>query len=184
MTYDVDDFSTLLPGDIIFTGMGEPAKTVVKFGQTLLNDDCRFEHVALALGDGIAVEARPPKARVFDIDPTHSSLYFRLPLTDEQRDLIWINASVVEVKYSWLAFPHLGLIRLGLTSDWMTRTLMGSRRRICSQLVDERLTKSGFQVFNDGRTYGDVTPGDLYYRFSLDPMCVSFRLDGKKNWEM
>lgn len=184
MIFDPGDFSQVIPGDVIFTNMSQPARVIVKTGQMILNDDCRYEHVAICVSHETGLEARPPAARFFKIEQAHPSLYFRLPLSDDQRSLIQEQSWAADFpRYSWLTYPHLASIRLGLTNEGLSSKLMTSERRICSQLVDERLTKIGYHVFDDGRVYGDVTPGDLYYRFSLDSGITAFRLDGKKNWE-
>jgi hypothetical protein len=184
--YDVEDFSSPLPGDVFFTVMGQPAKAGVKIGQMLIGDDSRMQHTGIAIKNNQLMEVRPPAARIVDINPSKDSYWFRLPLSDYQRDTIdYIARSQLErglVKYSWACYPNLAVQHWGWEIRNLDEYIQKTSRRICSQSVDELLTVSGYQVFHDGRKFGDVSTGDLHWRLAMTNDVKVFRIDGKEGW--
>lgn len=186
MKYDVNDYTKTLPGDVVFTKVGMPGVITIKIGQSFVGDDDRYHHTAIAIGEDMLMEARPPQARIVGIDPNHSSIWYRLPLTDEQRDDIHHSSraffKIGVIKYHWMVYPWIGMLHLGMSPQRFRQALLKSDRRICSQMVDEQLTDVGYHLFNDNRSYLDVTPGDIRYRLSSDPSVTPFRLDGKDPW--
>lgn len=178
------------PGDLGFTTIAGMVGGWVNFGQAALNDACRFDHVfavAHAVGDpeypgGLIVEAMPNGARVRPLadrlGPGYA--YATVPLTDEQRRMVpaiaqgFVAARAGRgVPYSFGTYLELALAQYRVTR-WTTpglRKLIDDKGHlICSQLADELLRRVGFHVFDDGRWRGDVTPGDLFYRF--DPRVI------------
>jgi hypothetical protein len=88
----------------------------------------------------------------------------RLPLTDEQRDRVrYAAASLEHTPYGFLDLLSVGLLQYGITNRWLSARVRRQDRLICSQLVDELLRRIGFQVYDDARWPGDVTPGDLFW---------------------
>lgn len=88
----------------------------------------------------------------------------RLPLSDEQRAQVRDAADDLRgTKYGFLDLLSVGLMQYGIFWGWVRRRAQRQDRLICSQLVDELLRRVGFQVYDDGRWPGDVTPGDLFW---------------------
>jgi hypothetical protein len=88
----------------------------------------------------------------------------RLPLTKPQRDRVEpIAASLKGTGYGFLDILSVGLLQYHLRPGFLKRRVERQDRLICSQLVDVFLQRLGFQVYDDGRWPGDVTPGDLLW---------------------
>lgn len=173
----------ILPGDIGFSQIAMPGKITVAAGQLAMGDGCRYEHVRLGLTGMQFGEARPPKAQIVDFDQSKhgETLWFRLPLTPSQRELIDRTArqelSEGTIKYAWSAYANIGLLKWGIRPQFIKNHVEKSRRKICSQYADRYLTLAGFDVLHNVLP-GEVTPGDLYYRISQDPESIPFRVDG------
>lgn len=177
----------LLPGDVGFSTIAMPGKITVTAGQMLMGDSNRYEHVKIALTNQEFAEARPPKARIvkFNQQDHGDTLWFRLNLSDEQRALIDDNVrndfKQGDIKYAWSAYLNIALLKWGIRPEWLKVRTETSRRKICSQFVDRHLTLAGVDVL-EGVTPGEVTPGDLQARFSLDPSVIPFRVDTLAPW--
>ena len=178
------------PGDLGFTTIGGVVGDVVNYGQAGLHDACRFDHVFVVVcpvgspgtPDGLIVEAMPSGAR---FRPLAERLgpgfaYASIDLTDEQRRMVYAVALSFTsarggrgVPYSFGTYLELALAQYRVTR-WATpglrKAIDNHGHLICSQLADELLRRVGYQAFDDGRWKGDVTPGDLYYRF--DPRVI------------
>lgn len=175
------------PGDAGFSTIpGMPGK-VPMWGQVLLRDACRFDHafwVVNAVGDpdypdGRIVQAMPCGAEYQPLAPrlTPGFAYAHIELSDDQRRMVpAIAEGFVQARggrgigYGWLSYPALAAINYKMPIPHLKAYIGNSGRLICSQLVDEGLRRVGYHVFNDGRWYLDVTPGDLYY--ALDPRVI------------
>jgi hypothetical protein len=154
-------------GDIGFATIGGRVGPWVALGQALLRDECWFTHTWIEIGHGNVIEAMPGGARVtakvFEGIPDYGRV--RLPLTDEQRDVIsWYGPTLKGVPYSFLDYASLALLHLGLPRRLTARRVTSSGHMICSQLVDHVLSRAGFRLFEDGRLSQDVTPGALFRR--------------------
>jgi len=141
----------------------------VALGQALLRDECWFTHTYLVARPGVIVEAMPRGARSGVLAGTDrigpGFGYIRLPLTDEQRALVWPWAlERIGTPYSFLDYLSLALLHLGLPRRLVAGRVTSSGHMICSQLVDAALTDAGFHLFDDGRLSQDVTPGALFRR--------------------
>ncbi len=185
MTYNVQDLTRTIPGDVGFTLTHGAGRYTIPWGQAFIGDGSVWEHTFLCLGNGAAIEARPPRARIFQTQLDDDVLYYRLPLTTEQRLFLstqpWLDFHDHEIRYSWLAYLNMGLLRMGVRPEFIKRNVESSPRKICSQLVDKYLTDSGMDVL-EGVFPGEVSPGDLAFRFANDPACQPFRLDGAPTW--
>lgn len=180
--YDVNDFSKVISGDVGLTLTAGPGRYTIPWGQTLIGDSSAFEHAVLAIGDNVLIEARPPKARIRSVFRDDAIVWFRLPMSDEQRDFCatqtWLDMQSYDVKYAWSAFLYMGALRFGLRTEALKKHVAESKAKICSQLVDDYITKSGFHLL-DGVDPGNVSPGDLQYRLSYDRSVTAFRTDGR-----
>lgn len=156
----------LRPGTIGFSTIGGSVGWLVRLGQFVIADDCRYSHVFVVLDGNQVLEAMPRGARFRQLttEDIAASSFWEFPLTERERSWLMFEASMLEgTKYGFSAYLNLALIRLGLRSRRLERYLKSNRRLICSQLADWLLHKAGYQVFNDGRLPHEVSPGDLWY---------------------
>lgn len=161
----------LLPGDVGLSTIGGRVGALVTVGQAVIGDGCRYTHArivvgAFASGSVTYLEAMPGGARVVSTVAT-DGVWYRLPLDDMQRLHVRSHGGeLVGTPYGFsdylaLALHHLAP-RARITAG-VRRYVQHSGRMICSQLVDEVLTRAGYHLFDDGRLPQDVTPGDLFY---------------------
>jgi hypothetical protein len=68
---------------------------------------------------------------------------------------------LVDVPYSFLDYGALALHRLHIPAPGLRAYIQDSGHAICSQLVDEGARRGGWQLFDDQRWEGYVTPGAL-----------------------
>jgi hypothetical protein len=175
------------PGDAGFATIAGAVGEIPYWGQALLRDGCRFDHVfwvVNAIGDphfpdGRIVQAMPHGAEYQPLEPRLKPgfAYASVPLIDDQRSMVpAIAAGFVEARggrgigYSWLSYPAIAAVQYHIPIPHLKAYIGKRTDLICSQLVDEGLRRVGHQVFDDGRWRGDVTPGDLYY--ALDPRVI------------
>lgn len=177
----------ILPGDVGFDKIHGLGHLTVGPGQLLMGDASRFEHVRLALTNQEFAEAKPPRAEInrFDQSKHGDTVWFRLPLTSPQRALIDVmvrrDFELDTIRYAWTAYANIALLKWGFRPEWLKKHVEFGKRRICSQLADDYLTLVGYDVL-EGVLPGEVTPGDMFHRFALDPLCLPFRVDGKSPW--
>lgn len=109
---------------------------------------------------GRTLEARKKGADYFQVPP--GALLIDPPLTDAQRGKIpFAAATIKNRRYSYFGVVVLGLSRLGLRSKWLDSLVGRITDQFCSQVVDYAEYLSDFRLFQDGRAFGSVTPGDL-----------------------
>jgi hypothetical protein len=179
------------PGDAGFSTIAGAGGAVPYWGQALLHDGCRFDHVfwvVNAIGDpefpdGRIIQAMPHGAEYQPLLPRliPGFAYAPLPLTDVQRaDVPRVAESLMTagrdggpVGYSFLTYPVLAAIQFHIPVPHAKAYIARSGNLMCSMLVDRGLLwldPEPFNVFDDGRWFGDVTPGDLWYAF--DPRII------------
>ena len=171
---EIADRMNLKPGDLGFTRITGFTGWWVARGQSLIGDPSRFTHVFVVIDDDTVIEAMPNGARYAPLDLEYKTdvMYARLPLTDEQRQQIVVEARRLMarpggIKYSFTDYLALALKHWGINARLLRNYIKKSSRMICSQLADYLLAHAGFQLFDDGRMSQDVTPGDLVY--ATDP---------------
>lgn len=168
----INSVSDLQVGDIGFSTIAGGVGGMISVGQALLQDACWFSHtwiVAQAWAGPASptvriVEAMPGGATVEYLrgldrcGPGYG--YVRLPLTPEQRDGVTMYATeAIGTPYSFLDY-----LALATHGRILRKRVTDSGHMICSQLVDQVLTMSGYHLFADGRLPQDVTPGALFRR--------------------
>jgi hypothetical protein len=175
------------PGDVGFSTIAGIGGAIPMWGQALLRDACRFDHafwVVREIGDrhypdGLIVQAMPRGAEYQPLRPrlTPGHAYASVPLSDAQRLMVPATARTFTdarggrgIGYSFLSYPALAAIQWHLPIPRLKAYIGDSGRLMCSQLIDEGLRRIGYHVFDDGRDWLDVTPGDLYYQF--DPRVI------------
>lgn len=161
----------LLPGDVGLSTIGGRTGALVTVGQAVIGDACRYTHACIVVetfanGSVTYLEAMPSGARVVST-AAPGGAWYRLPLDDRQRQFIrYHGGSLAGTPYGFSDYLALALHHLAPRARVTARVrayVKGSGRMICSQLVDEALTRAGYHLFDDGRLPQDVTPGDLYY---------------------
>jgi len=158
-----------LPGDFLLTDIYGWVGKGVAFGQFVIGDKSPYEHAALVLDSGEVVEAMPggaiisPLSKYIGTKRTHRALFVRPPLEPWQRVLIGdFGRELAGTPYSFLDYASIALEHWKIRPQFIVDRVASSKHLICSQLVDYALREGGFQLFEDGRFHGDVTPGDLY----------------------
>jgi hypothetical protein len=171
---EIADRMNLKPGDLGFTRITGFTGWWVARGQSLIGDSNRFTHVFVVLDDDTVVEAMPAGARYAQLDREYKTdvMYARLPLTDEQRAKVVVEARRLMsrkggIRYSFTDYLALALAHWGIKPRFLRAYIAKSGRMICSQLADYLMRHAGFTLFDDGRLPQDVTPGDLVY--ATDP---------------
>jgi len=76
-------------------------------------------------------------------------------------DIARAAENLVGMPYNFLDIFVLFLLSIGIKNTWIARRAQREDRLICSQLVDRAYHNAGFDLYDDGRNDGDVTPGDL-----------------------
>jgi len=183
----IADRMNLKPGDLGFTRITGFTGWWVNLGQALTGDANRFTHVFVVMDDDTVIEAMPNGARFAPLDREYKTdvMYARLPLSDEQRQLVVQTARELMarpggIKYSFFDYLYLALKHWGIPAFMLKSAIQKFGHQICSQLADYLLNgggvykkgewtpnPKGFRLFNDGRMPMDVTPGDLVY--ATDP---------------
>lgn len=122
----------------------------------------RWNHVRWITDDlGTVIEANPDGAAWGRIHK--GDLLVEVPLADAQRILVPSVARdhLLGKPYGFVDCAALGLANNGITLPSVTRRVARPDRLFCSQLADYGLSLCGFQVFDDGRAFQAVDPGDL-----------------------
>ncbi|MGH7239481.1 MAG: hypothetical protein ACREHG_05380 [Candidatus Saccharimonadales bacterium] len=169
------------PGDFVlvsFDGknpnLSDPKKWamsggLIRLGQWANGDGfSEFEHAATYVGNGKIIEATNGGVQLnnvsrYDNIETRWSSGLINP-TDAQRKAIVAAAyGYVGTPYSWPDYAALAAKRLhlGPLVPGLKTYVANSKHMICSQVVDQEYQDAGYQLFDDKRWPGYVTPGSL-----------------------
>lgn len=168
-----------LAGDFGLTDISGPLGWGIWLGQAATGDLASTEHAFLVVDDhGTTVEAMPSGARYNHVGAYGRIVWVRPPMDEDTRWRVATEGKVLanlRTRYSFAQYPALALLgaaeqlarltgrpRRELRPAWLRRYIADSGRVICSQLVDEAYHRAGVRLFDDGRTPGDVSPGDLW----------------------
>jgi uncharacterized protein YycO len=149
---------TYTPGDYFVVRTGGWAGALIR---TVTRS--RVNHAGLIIrDDGTTVEAQPKGARYGKV-PANCYIVHVPYATDEDRYQA-VNAALacVGVGYNWTGLAALAAAQYGL--GWLPGVkakLASLDNLFCSQLVDYALHMGHVEAFDDGRAFGDVSPGDL-----------------------
>lgn len=156
------------PGDLYLTRFHGPLGWWITTLQAVVAAaPSRYAHAGVFLGDGTVLSAQGSGAR---IDPVETVLtdrplaILRVPeWADDRRDIIvGIARAYVGHRYGFLAYLWIGLASLGIQPRWLRRAVASEDTGlICSALVDRIWWHSGIALFDDGRLFGAVKPGEL-----------------------
>ena len=154
---------TIKPGDIGLTTIGGTLGWWVSLGQHLAGDSSRYTHTFIVLDDNTVLAAQPGGARIDSLDLyKNKAIFLQMDLSDEKRaGIIKVAKSLLGTPYSFLDYLSLALLRFGIKPKWLRKYIANSGHMICSQLCDYVYYKNDVHLFNDGREFMDVTPGDL-----------------------
>lgn len=71
--------------------------------------------------------------------------------------------------YDFRTYGAIPLWRRGIHTKLIKDVISDTDTMMCSRLADAALRDAGWQVFDDGRLPGDVTPSELYRKLTLQP---------------
>lgn len=155
------------PGDIFLTKFSGPLGPFIETAQAVAAlDPSRYSHAGIVGRNGTVWEATGKGVRPAPLLP----ILNKRPLAiipvpewaEDRRDAIVDTAeSLAGTPYGYLAYPYIGLARIGIRPGWLERELASFRTLICSAYADRCWDMNGVHLFNDGRLRGAVTPGDL-----------------------
>ena len=122
-------------------------------------------HAFVYVGDGRIVEAEPAGAQLGYAAAYPGAIWSGPAITQGRGQQIADAArGLLGTPYSWLDCLAIGLAhifgghRLPL---FIRRRIMRTDRLMCSALTDYAYHLAGVQLYDDGRLFGDVSPGDL-----------------------
>lgn len=160
----------MLPGDFYLTRIGGLTGVGITLAQWAIGDLSRYSHAGIFLGDCFGdgyeyvAEAMPGGLQINKLDKYHGKelVHSSFELTFEQRRKIVALAVTKEgTPYSYLGYLYVGLSAFKHCPQWVKDQVSSSDALFCSQFVDWCYTEAGVPLFDDGRIYLDVTPGDL-----------------------
>lgn len=152
------------PGDIGLAKITGIVGKLIWAGQYIYGEGGPWTHAFVVLENGTLIEAEPGGARIVPISEYNKQItgFLSLPLTDEQRARIVELAKTYEgTPYSFLDYAAMFLYRLRIRLPGIRRRVESSGHLICSQLADKMEQDVNFQLFDDGRWNGYVSPGGL-----------------------
>lgn len=125
-----------------------------------------WDHAFIYLGNGMIAQAEPGGARIahlgtYDHEIWSTGILFP---TAAQRQGICDAArgyAAAHVGYSYLDYAAIAAHRFHIPIPGLRDYIASTRHQICSQLVDQCWQDAGFQLFDDERWPGYVTPYDL-----------------------
>jgi hypothetical protein len=169
------------PGDIGLVRISGFVGFLIRLGQWLCGDGFGdFEHAFVYIGDGKIVEAEPGGARIADLTEYVGKTVRVIPAPTAEIGLAVADAArrYVGVGYSALDYDYIAIRRrlrwLAWMLPWLKKRIASEKRMICSQLADAAAYVGTWDLFDDGRWEGDVTPGDLDELWEKLPVHFSF----------
>lgn len=170
------------PGDIGLTQISGFGGKAIRAAQWLNGDGFSdFEHafqVESVDNDGTVwiVEAMPGGAqRVVNWHDPATTRWLICPEGFRiEASLFALAAAINKIPYSFADYVSLAAHRFHIPVPRLRAYIKASGHMICSQLVDHSAKMAGWNLFDDGRWEGDVTPGDLNRLWlSLPPEAVA-----------
>lgn len=162
--------SEMKPGDFYLTRIGGWTGAFITLAQWAIGDLSRYSHAGIYLGDcfgdgtDYVAEAMPGGLQINPLNKYHGKelVHSHFDLTDAQRRTIVAKAVAKEgTPYSYLGYLYVGLTDFKHCPKWIKDEVSSTDALFCSQFVDWCYGQAGVKLFDDDRTYLDVTPGDL-----------------------
>lgn len=155
----------LLPGDFFLSSLqGKPRRYIIA-AQWIVADLSRYGHAGIYLGNGEVAEAMMPDG--IEINPLkkyhgREFTYSQMSLTDSQREgIVQTARELAGTPYSYFGYLYIGLTYFQHCPKWVERRVSSSQKFLCSQFVDYCYMQNGVHLFDDGRLYLNIRPGDL-----------------------
>ena len=125
-----------------------------------------WDHTFIYLGNGMIAQAEPRGARIAHLGTYDHAIWSTgiLYPTAAQRQGICEAArryTAAHVGYSYLDYAAIGAHRFHIPVPGLREFIGDIGRMICSQMTDQCWADGGFQLFDDRRWPGYVTPYDL-----------------------
>jgi hypothetical protein len=184
----MSSLADLRPGDLGFGPIHGGAGLGVGLGQLLLSlaepglvlrlkprEWWRKRHVIViteAVGADLryplAVQAMPGGAEEILLRPethwTKEWTYVRpaYGVPGQGHDVADAAQAFVGTPYDFVTYPAIPLYRAGLRTEKIKDIISGTDTMMCSRLADAALEAAGWNVFDDERMRGNVTPSELY----------------------
>lgn len=171
----------LLPGMFFLSHTADSwMSRSVGAAQAFVRGGSFWTHSGLYLGDGRVIEGEPGGATIRDVETKlrGTVLWSDAPIQQELaridalgnegverelRELVVAEALKLEgTPYSYADYLAIAAVEWRWPGHERLRSYVeSSGRLICSALVDRAYMNAGVHLYSDGRTPGDVTPGDL-----------------------
>jgi hypothetical protein len=158
------------PGDIFITTIHGRVGAGIGFAESLLelverwkaHVDTVWRHAGIYVGDGLVIEAEPGGARLaslsqYDTDPV---LWLRCP-PDKGAAVAAAALTLKGIGYSYLAYDAITLHALHIPFPGLEAFIKDGNHAMCSQLADRAAMLGGWNLYDDGRWEGWVSPVDL-----------------------
>lgn len=151
------------PGDIGLVRIHGGAGFGIRLAQAANGDGfADYEH-AFGMADAdTLVEAEPGGARLRPLSQYDGESIVWLRCPEALGELVAAHYRLLlGTPYSFLDYDALALHRLHVPAPGLRKFISDSGHLICSQLVDLGAMRGGWNLFDDGRWPGYVTPGSL-----------------------
>lgn len=162
--------SQIQPGDFYLTRITGAAGAFITVSQWAIGDLSRYSHAGIYLGDidgtgvPLVAEAMPGGLQInpFSNYDGKEFIHSKFDLSEDERWRICTLARASEgIPYSYLGYLYVGLTAYKHCPKWIVDKVSSSDALFCSQFVDYVYSQNDIPLFDDGRIYLDVTPGDL-----------------------
>jgi len=150
-------------GDIGLVRITGAGGFLIRVAQWLNGDGfADLEHAFVAVGDGELVEAEPGGARVRPLSQYGGMGVVWLRCPPQYGPAVAAAARAMNgVGYSWLDYIALAAHRLHVPVPGLKTYIGSTGHEMCSALADEAASQGGWELFDDQRWEGYVTPGAL-----------------------
>lgn len=151
------------PGDIGLVRIPGAGGFLIRIGQFLCGDGfADTEHAFVVLGGGELVEAEPGGARIRPLSDYDGAPVVWLRCPPQYRAAVAAAARELEgTPYSWGDYFAIAAHRLRVPVPGLRTYIKSRRHEMCSALADEAAAQGGWELFDDRRWEGYVTPGAL-----------------------
>jgi cell wall-associated NlpC family hydrolase len=160
--------TSMLPGDFYLTRIGGATGVFITLSQWAIGDLSRYSHAGIYLGEvggtPMVAEAMPGGLQINPLSKYDGKelVHSRFELTSEQRaHIVALSLAKEGTPYSYLGYLYVGLSAFKRCPKWVKDQVSSADALFCSQFVDFVYNQAGVELFDDGRIYLDVTPGDL-----------------------
>jgi hypothetical protein len=155
------------PGDFAVVSMGGQGGALISAMETIAYDhSTHWDHAFVYVGGGMIVQAEPGGAQVAGLGTYDYAIWSTgiLGPTDAQRTKICASACWYALRrtgYSYLDYGAIAAHRFHVPAPGLKSFIASTHRMICSQLTDQCWKEAGYQLFDDGRWPGYVSPYSL-----------------------